>query len=402
MLTTADPRLPAAPIASPVDVPLPAIAADAWLSRGQIVHQEPYDPPLDDATSVLGASWRAVYRSVSGLDGRERDVTGAFFLPTGEPPVDGWPVISFAHGTTGIGTDCGPARQPDMHGYAPIVETLLERKYAVALTDYEGLGPTGSHPYLEQRTAAFNTIDAVRALRGLSPEVSNRWAAIGYSQGGQAVWAANELNDDYGDGLDLVGTVALAPAANVTATADLMASGSLTEEQLSLLPLFVVGLSRYNPDLDERAFLGRATRSQVKRLSHCAPRTPVAPSRPPTPVPWKTVVDLLSESNETTPEASQDIDELRDAMRKIALPKQPLHRPMLVVSGALDSLVFSQWVSAAAADSCALGGTIEYRQMSGVDHANILWRSAAIVGRWVADRFDGIPAPSNCADESPR
>ncbi|WNG86724.1 lipase family protein [Mycobacterium sp. ITM-2016-00317] len=149
---------------------------------------------------------------------------------------------------------------------------MLDRKYAVALSDYEGLGPFGTHLYLEQRTAAFNTIDAVRALREISPTVSTRWAAIGYSQGGQAVWAANELNPYYGGGLDLVGSVALAPAANVTATADLIWSRSVTEEQLALYPLFIVGLGRYNPDLDQKAFLHGAAEAQRKRLSHCAQR----------------------------------------------------------------------------------------------------------------------------------
>ena len=65
-------------------------------------------------------------------------------------------------------------------------------------------------------TAAFNTIDAVRAMRDISATVSARWMAVGYSQGGQAVWAANELNSYYGNDLQLQGSVALAPAANLT------------------------------------------------------------------------------------------------------------------------------------------------------------------------------------------
>ncbi len=401
-LTAADPVLPSAPIAAPIVVPLPDVPADVWQNRGLIVHKESYDPPLADPESVLGGAWRAVYRSVSGLDGEGREVSGAFFLPRGTPPPGGWPVVSFAHGTTGIGTDCGPSYQPDFQGYAPIVESLLDRKYAVALSDYEGLGPTGSHLYLEQRTAAFNTIDAVRALREISPTVSTRWAAIGYSQGGQAAWAANELNPYYGDGLELVGSVAVAPAANVTATADLIWSGSLTEEQLALFPLFIVGLGRYHPDLDEDAFLPGAAEAERKRLSHCAQRrtTEAPPRRPPAPVPWKTVVDQLSGAHETTPGSPHDIAELRDAMREIALPQHPLDRPMLVISGAVDSLVFPEWVRTAVDGSCSLGGHIEYRKIPGADHNNVLWRSASIVARWVAARFDGAPAPSNCPVEN--
>ncbi|WNG86723.1 hypothetical protein C6A87_023415 [Mycobacterium sp. ITM-2016-00317] len=80
-MTTADPPFPSAPIATPIVVPLPDVPADVWQSRGLIVRKESYDPPLADPESVLGGAWRAVYRSVSGVDGGEREVTGAFFLP---------------------------------------------------------------------------------------------------------------------------------------------------------------------------------------------------------------------------------------------------------------------------------------------------------------------------------
>ena len=79
--------------------------------------------------------------------------------------------------------------------------------------------------------------------------------AVGFSQGGQAVWAANELNSYYGNDLQLQGSVALAPAVNLTGVADLVWSGSLTEDQRARFPLGIVGFARYNPDLDEDSFL---------------------------------------------------------------------------------------------------------------------------------------------------
>jgi hypothetical protein len=113
------PQLPSAPAAAPIVVALPDVATDVWKSRGQVVHQEPYDdPPLEDRDAVLGQAWRAVYTSVSGVDGGRREVSGAFFVPSGTPPQNGWPVISLAHGTTGIGHNCGPSRQPGLMGYA--------------------------------------------------------------------------------------------------------------------------------------------------------------------------------------------------------------------------------------------------------------------------------------------
>src|SRR5690242_3130259 len=95
-LTTCTARLPSAPSATPIVVPLPDVADDVWQSRGHVVHQEPYvDAPLEDRDAVLGQAWRAVYTSVSGVDGGRREVSGAFFVPRGTPPEKGWPVISF-------------------------------------------------------------------------------------------------------------------------------------------------------------------------------------------------------------------------------------------------------------------------------------------------------------------
>lgn len=400
-LTNSESRLPSAPSAAPMVLPIPEVADDAWQNRGQVVHQEPYDPPLDDRDSVLGEAWRAVYTSVSGVDGEKREVSGAFFVPRGVPPTDGWPVISLAHGTTGIGNDCGPAQQPNLQDYSAIVSSFLSSKYAVALTDYEGLGNSGLHPYLEPLTAAFNTIDAVRALRHITPFVSTRWVAVGYSQGGQAVWAADELNTFYGDGLQLQGSVALAPAANVTGVADLAWSESLTDDQRAILPLLVVGLARYTPHFDQEAFLRGSAEARSSSLGRCEPAVPRTESTPPVPVPWERVVDRLSESNDLRPATRSDVVELRDALRRVALPQRPLSEPMLVLTGERDELVLAGWVASAVTRSCELGGRIEYEQVPDADHRDIVWKPRKTIMRWIADRFAGKAAPSNCPPQQP-
>jgi dienelactone hydrolase len=391
------PQLPSAPPAAPIVVALPDVAADVWKSRGDVVHQEPYDPPLDDA-SVLGKAWRGVYTSVSGVDGGIRQVSGAFFVPAGPAPQNGWPVISLAHGTTGIGNDCGPSRQPDLKGYAPMIESFLAEKYAVALTDYEGLGESGSHPYLEPRTEAFNTIDAVRAMREITPAVSARWVAVGYSQGGQAVWAADELNSYYGNDLQLQGSVALAPSVNSTGAADLVWSGSLTDEQRASFPMALVGGARFNPDLDADAFLHGAADYFRKLHSRCEPpdSQDATPPQFEIPIPWGTVVNRLRDANDVKPASTQDIATLRDALRRVALPQRPLDKPMLVINGEDDAQVLPDWVRFAVSGSCALGGQIEHVQLPGTSHSDVITKSAETTQRWIADRFAGTPPPSNC------
>lgn len=400
VVKTFEPELPTSPASTPIVMPTPDIAEDVWQRRGQVLHREAYDDaPLKDRGSVVGEAWRAVYASVSGTDGQSREISGAFFVPSGVPPDDGWPVISLAHGTTGVGINCGPTRQPDMEGYGPIVESLLANDYAVAMTDYEGLGEQGAHPYLEPRTAAFNTIDAVRAIREITPTVSSRWIGVGYSQGGQAVWAANELNDFYGSDLELQGSVALAPAANVTGAVDLALSRSMTDEQRSLFPLMIVGLLRYTPDLNEGAFLHGAAQAGAAEMQQCGVSTGRSPYEKPNVLPWQRFIDRIRESNELRPQTSEDADALREALRKVALPQRPLQAPMLVIAGLRDAIMLAGWVETAVEQSCALGGRIEYLEVPDADHQEILWRRADLVAHWIADRFAGLAAPTNCPDE---
>jgi pimeloyl-ACP methyl ester carboxylesterase len=398
-LMSLTPSLPSAPDEAPVVVPLPHISGEVWDSRGHIVHQEPYlDPPMEDS-DVLGHAWRAVYLSVSGIDGGLREVSGAFFVPAGRAPQNGWPVISLAHGTTGIGHNCGPSRQPDLMGYAPMVESFLADKYAVALTDYEGLGESGSHPYLEPRTEAFNTIDAVRAMREITPAVSARWVAVGHSQGGQAAWAADELNSYYGNGLQLQGSVAMAPSVNSSGAADLVGSGSLTDEQRASFPLALVGGARFNPDIDADAFLHGAADYFREQLSYCEPNDTQSTGGPigkPAPVPWRTVVNRLRDANDVKPSSPQDVVALKDALRRVALPQRPLDKPMLVINGEDDTVVLPDWIRFAVSGSCALGGQIEHVQLPDTTHTAVVWKSTELTQHWIADRFAGLPAPSNC------
>lgn len=308
-------------------------------------------------------------------------------------------MVSLAHGTTGIGHECGPARQPDLQGYAPNVEALLTDGYAVALSDYEGLGPSGMHPYLEPNTAAFNIIDAVRALREISPDVSTHWVGLGHSQGGQAVWAASESASFYGDGLTLLGSVALAPAANVTGVVDLAWSRSLTGEQRGLFPLLVAGLARYNPEMDEGALLHGPAVPDLSALSRCEPAGGDTTAEAGSTTLWQSIVDRIGRSNDYRPATAEDAALFRDALRRVALPQRGPEAPLLVITGQRDALVLHGWVQSAVSDSCWLGGQIDYQLVADADHHDVVWKSSSTVMGWIADRFAGYPAPSNCVDE---
>jgi hypothetical protein len=77
-------------------------------------------------------------------------VSGTISIRPGQPPADGWPVLSWAHGTTGVADICAPSRDAPGHPshiYNQLADATLnqwvKRGWVVSKTDYEGLGTPG-------------------------------------------------------------------------------------------------------------------------------------------------------------------------------------------------------------------------------------------------------------------
>lgn len=180
-----------------------------------------------------------LYKS-SDVAGEAVPVSGTVMVPRGNPPRGGWPVVSFAHATTGIADRCAPSRYPLLaEGYGgerigPLFNGYLKAGYAVAQTDYQGLGTPGVHQYLVGRSAARGVLDMARAARGLDRRIGRRVLIAGHSQGGHAaLWAAGEAAS-WTPELRVLGTQPFAPisraSALVAARESLTAKGGLASE----------------------------------------------------------------------------------------------------------------------------------------------------------------------------
>src|SRR4051812_38416743 len=108
---------------------------------GDIIKTEPVT-----VDGLHGAMQRVMYHSQS-LAGDDIPVTGLIAVPNTPPPDGGYPVVSWAHGTTGLADECAPSIKPDQ-SITALYNGLLDAGYAVTATDYEGLGMPGRHPYL--------------------------------------------------------------------------------------------------------------------------------------------------------------------------------------------------------------------------------------------------------------
>ena len=326
---------------------------------------------------------RVVYRSTSGDDGSPTVVSGSVFTPRGTPPAGGWPVVAFGHGTVGIEPPCGPSLTDSLDGQINVVVVLANLGYAVAVPDYQGLGAKGIHPYLDARTAGLNLIDAVRALKRTFPQVTNRWAAFGDSQGGAAAWAANEQAKTYAADLDLVGAVALSPSADVVGLVAKAEQGTLTPDQRPAMQLLIESLARLHPEINRDDYRRGAARQYWNALSVCVGDPSAARA--------EGAKRLLG--TDFVPASPAAADRLTGPLQAWALPQKPLTAPLSVSYGGRDPLIDAQWTTDAIKRSCAQGGeiTIAFDPQKGHEGADIVGQV-----QWMADRFAGKPAPNDC------
>jgi hypothetical protein len=349
---------------------------------GSVISTE--DIPVVSAALPPGSrAARVLYASTRGDTGAATVVSGTVFAPSGPPPPGGWPVVAYGHGTTGLDEDCGPSLSSSLLLQVPVVTGLLQLGYAVAFSDYEGLGAPGVHRYLDSRTAGLNVIDSVRALRATFPDISPEWAGIGYSQGAAAVWAADEQASTYAPELDLVGAVALAPPADVSGIVDKVMQGTLTTEQVAALQMIESSIGRMQPGFNVDDFRRGSAVGSWDLLGSCNRSL----------LPDRAVALAQLQMSDLVPATPQAADQLRWQLQRWALPQRQLSAPLSVVYGTADPYIDSQWTTDAITRACALGDVMNIRLQAEKSHADLDW-----VGQlyWLRDRFQGVPITNDC------
>jgi pimeloyl-ACP methyl ester carboxylesterase len=367
------------------------VEADFSGSGGGTVKSAVTLPTVDRRIlKVTSLAARVEYESKSGIDGSSQLVSGSVFVPRGDPPAGGWPIIAMGHGTTGVQHDCGPSLWPNLLGASEAVATLVNGGFVVTLPDYQGLGMDRIyHPYLDSTTVGYNMIDAVRAARKVVPNASDRWLAFGSSQGGQAAWAANELASSYGAGLDLVGAAGVSPAANVTGLADSAAAGTLTLEQGSAIQWVLVALKAEHPELNLDDYRRGVVAEKWDVLSACA--GPLVAQR-------KDVTQQVT-PDDLRPSSAEAVDRLRDYLSQMSLPKKKTAAPMLILFGELDKVVSPAWTADAVRRACSMGDVIEAYSVPGRGHDDI---DGSVALGWINQRFGGVEAQNSCdVDKGP-
>lgn len=347
---------------------------------GTLIRQEPMYGAPDGASA-----YRVLYRS-SSPDGRPIAVSGVIIVPTGPVPEGGRPIVAWAHPTTGIVPRCAPSLAIFIFQQIAGSRQLLDRGYAIAATDYPGLGTTGPHPYLVGDSEARAVIDSVRVARSF-PGVgnSNRYTVWGHSQGGQAALFTGMIAKSYAPELHLLGVAAAAPATDLATlmTDDLNTSGgrNLTAmtvwswDRVYKAPINKIIAADAMPTVDRLA--GECIESVFDILLRSETSKPLAQ-------------DFLTVANPAT------LEPWRSLLVRNTPGTLPPSIPVFLAQGSTDGLVRPQVTQAYMQRLCNAGSRVSFLMMPNVSHGFAGRDSADAAVAWMAERFAGHAAPSSC------
>ncbi|MDT3720154.1 lipase family protein [Pseudomonas oryzihabitans] len=145
-----------------------------------------------------------------GVHDEPADASAMLLLPEGPHCQEPKALLGWARGTE-TRRASAQAEAVARAGSSPLIELYAAQGYAVAATDYLGLGHSSYpfHPYLHAATEATAVIDSLRAARRVMARegvaLSGQVMLAGYSQGGHATLAAQRtLEQRYAKEFNLV------------------------------------------------------------------------------------------------------------------------------------------------------------------------------------------------------
>ena len=125
--------------------------------------------------------------------------SGVVLIPQGEAPKDGWPIIAWAHGTSGAHRTCAPSLTAECFFNYGAPNRYIDKGYAVVAADYAGLGSDSPIAYMDRIGNAWDVINSVKAAKKAVPSLGPRWIAVGHSAGAHAMGGVAELQAEIND-----------------------------------------------------------------------------------------------------------------------------------------------------------------------------------------------------------
>jgi pimeloyl-ACP methyl ester carboxylesterase len=353
---------------------------------GDLIRAEETTVSLLPGLMLLGVNaWRIMYRSTDAQD-QPIAVTGTLLVPQTPWLFGHRPLVDYTVGSHGSGQQCTPSIQfhQGLQFETAIITTYLAQNWAIVIPDYQRL-PV--HTYANSKTTGQVTLDAARAatkIPGSGITAQNPLAITGYSQGGHAAAAAAERHPSYAPELNLKGVAAGGVPADLRAVANAVDGGFL----FGVVPMAVASLKAAYPDLSLDAFkdTGKAAFADVAK--QCIPEIATMFAMhnfTELTVGGKTFDELLAER--------PDYAELVDAQ---TIGRLTPSVPVLTYGGLFDPWVPIEVTLGLHDAWCAQGANVSFELYPIAEHFGGLGQGIPQVLSWLAARFAGLPAQSDC------
>lgn len=342
---------------------------------GDLIRSENFDgyavPPGVKATRILYGT------KTSGGDLAVS--SGVVLVPPGEAPKGGWPVIAWAHGTSGVNRRCAISLTAMGFAMYRIPNAHLKNGYAIVATDYAGLGSDSAVAYMDRIGNGWDVIYSVKAAQKAVPSLGKSWLAIGHSAGAHAMRGVAELQADINDPYYL-GIVSLSGLQNSRAP---MVSIARKDPQLAIF--ICISAKGLYPAFEYRDVLtdkGMDLFEQVK--SRCQ-----GPGfGPPGPSPL-TGAEALKKGWDRNTHVDKyfQMDETGEESYK---------GPALVLVGEKEEPHTLKNDPAVGRQMCKQGVDVVLKIIPDANHFSLLGLAIEDQKEWIAGRFASEEVPSNC------
>jgi hypothetical protein len=346
--------------------------------HGDIIWCRPVASPAPGANA-----WQILYLSTT-VSGAPTAVSGTVLVPA-TPHPGTRPVVAYASGTQGWGDQCAPSREMQSGTFDEqfAVDNLLAQGWAVAVTDYPGLGTPGDETYAVGIPEGYAVLDALRAatlLPGAGLSTTSPMGIEGYSQGGGAAGWAAQLQPRYAPGLRLLGVAMGGTPANLQAVAANLNGSAF----FAFLGGAVIGFNAAYPSLDLLGDLTPAGRAALAQLDSMCQEQALA-TYAGEQIQHYTVGGI-------NPISEPRWQQVLDANDLGAIKPQV---PLLQYHGLADEVIPWQVEAALHSQWCVLGVTTLLTSYPG-DHVTTQVEAQSQVASWLGARLADNPAPSNC------
>ncbi|OAR02784.1 hypothetical protein LLEC1_04077 [Akanthomyces lecanii] len=298
---------------------------------------------------------------------------------------DLFPLVAYAHGTSGVYSGCAPSNGPGLYDY-DTWQLLVERGYAVVATDYAGLGNNATgHKYCSFPIQVNDIVHSVTAARKAMGQIfTKEWMAVGHSEGGGAVWKLAESEFVKAD-KGYIGTVSLAPAVKIADMFEkhidfILASGYVT--------LVAKALQRFSPSYNF-TMLGEIQRQRMA----------VADMSQPCLAAQGTISVGLSRDQVISEKGlATDLSTVFKDWQAAMAPANGgrTSAPMMVIQGLNDTAVVPQVTHDSWQAACDDSNEVHLREYAALDHSPVVVGAAAEWLAWIDARFNGEKTEGKC------